>query len=57
MSLLETFGKQTCLVTIHDTICFLLDLIDPLAVNEITVRLWRNQFPSLIALEGITLLT
>jgi hypothetical protein len=43
-------------VTIHNAICFLLDLVNPLAINEITTGLWRNQSPGLVPLESIILI-
>jgi hypothetical protein len=54
--LLEAFGHQQCFMPIHRRIGFVLDLVYPLAIYEISVGLWRNYLSCFISEKGITLI-
>jgi hypothetical protein len=48
MSLLESFGNKSCFIYVNRSISFPLNLIDPLAINKIMVRIRGNKIPCLV---------
>ena len=54
--LFEALGNKPCLVALDGTISMSLDFENPLGINNIDTRYWRNKLPSVIFLESLKLL-
>ena len=52
MSLIKTSNNKPCFVTINTSIWSILDFKQPFAANDISMRWWGNQWPSLIFLKS-----
>jgi len=51
--LLEALSNKSRLITIDRSVCSSFYLVNPFVVNEIFAFWWRNQAPSLIALQRL----